>query len=169
MKILAYIEALFILVLTCWVIILLAHPGNRNSDFGAGVIYIFEILVAIALGLALRRLRKLQKTITGILCNEKLMLAHWAAYLSYTLLDGAALITHLATNHKENYVADCRAIYSYILEATLIILGQFAWSLYLIITLFVIVKYGKPLEEDTRTLIINQIMKAERFRFDSVL
>ena len=53
-------------------------------------IFLMKAVMAVAMGLALNRLRQWQKTVAGIFCHEKLMMTHWISFLIASVLDEVA-------------------------------------------------------------------------------
>ena len=109
------------------------------------------MLISILLCLALKSLRKLQKKISFIFANEKLLCAHQVCFISATILAWISIILDWAAEEqKKSYNENCKIENASDFFAILHTLDFFIINL---LILYVFIKYGKPVEDDARTLI----------------
>ena len=88
LKIVSIIEVLYFILISVTIFLqLIGNAFFRESLIVNIVIFMSKALMVVAMGPALRRLRKWQKSVSGIFCNEKLMILHWTAFLSATIFD----------------------------------------------------------------------------------
>ena len=75
----------------------------RTTTSVLDVIHLASVsLLMISMSLALHRLRKQQKIISGIFCNEKLMCTHWAAFVAASICDEIAISLNYIIVHNND-------------------------------------------------------------------
>ena len=113
--------------------------------------------ITLVLLLALKRLRKHQRRISTIFCDESLMITHCVAFIVSTLLGW--LVLALNQMKKEADVPDSPvALRAEVACNVFRIVSLVSWLLVQVLILLVFVKYGKPLEDDERALIESKLM-----------
>ena len=113
------------------------------------------VSLAIVLVFSLRQLRRQQKEVSGIICNERLMTTHSIAFISATLL-GLSSFALTTAKTFYNLQEDCEYRLAFASQ-TLQFLTLPAWLLVQMLILVVFYKYGKPLQNDTKVLLANKL------------
>ena len=62
------------------------------------------VKLSLILGMALARMRHYQKSVSGIFCNDKLMLTHWVAFVVATMLNFIANVINIWNRKSEDAV-----------------------------------------------------------------
>ena len=104
------------------------------------------MLISILLCLVLKRLRELQKKISFIFGNNKLICAHQVGFIFGTIISWISGILGWVASAKDNCTIENAS-------DLLSIMNALGWFFVQLLILYVFVKYGKPVEDDARTLI----------------
>ena len=150
---------LIMLAIVSLLVEIFTHEDVKKYSFNEIVNLSQYVILLLAMTVALYRLRQFQKSISGIFCNEKLMIIHCASFVFATFFETSdavlCIIEVKADLDKETAQRFDLAIG---LVAVLKVIG---WLVVQILMLIVIVRYGKPLEEDTKTIIFTKLIQVE--------
>ena len=135
------------------------HDDVKKYSFNEIVHLSQYLILLLAMTVALYRLRQFQKSISCIFCNEKLMIIHCASFILATFLetsDAALCIIEVKADFdKETAQRFDLAI------GLVTVLKAIGWFVVQFLMLIVIVRYGKPLEEDTKMIIFTKLIQVE--------
>ena len=96
--------------------------------------------------------------VSGIFCNERMMLSHWVAFLCAAVISTLADVMYLIgqgenTQKQETYDG------FYIAYGVLHIVAICFWKYVQFLILVVILKYGRPIQEDMKVLMATKLVE----------
>ena len=159
MRMVSIAELLFAAYLI--IIFIVTVTAKLKPKWGT-IFWLFQqTILAFMLCIALRRLRCLQKKISVILCDEKLMYTHGLVFISATAMNWlSSMLTiqfSVIVDDKEARQKSDQQLRQEIAGYFFWTSGLFLWVAVQLLILLVFIKYGKPIEDDARTMIENKL------------
>ena len=128
--------------------------GYDASWVALGITYnLSNITIVLCLGISFWKINKITQDLIGIYRNETTMVWHFVFYMGATLTFNICSILIICSFGNEKDAYRVLKLRLEIAANIFNIMSSLCWRGVTILMLYIFIKYGNPLEEDTEALI----------------